>query len=1615
MKKILSGFAGCIFIASIVLNIYYFGKEQARKVPEKTAEAKKSSSGKISASILPEKNFYFRTAEYFSWSNKIFISFTGDPLFTQNTVKDSIRITPSLPVKIEPSDEGELYLKGDFQPGTTYLVRIAPSLKSTDNRTLAQTAVFSIKIPDKSPKMRFLSQGVFLPLNRKKITLPYAVTNVKKASVEIRKYYNNHPESFNPYTEDSFNSDASFTVHEKLLTYSTPKNKELFRQFDLTTLKKKYGPGAYSIHFSCKDPSPRYSWESDAKLKFILTDLAILSALPDKLATGAKGTVFVRSLSTNKAVSGAKLTLISAKQQIFASGVTDNEGKCTLVIRRRIQDDSDRAARLIVTKGADTAYLDVTENHDLSRYNNKGRFAESKQEAFIYTKRGICRPGETISGGLFLRKNEKGKNLAVRNGTLTLCLTDPAGTEHPLKNVKTNEHGFAEFSFHIPDDARTGIWHISAALPGSRNGFSAASSHHFQVGMYVPDRIKASLKLKNDPRSVKKEDILTFQPEASYYFGAPLDENTRGVLFVHALPLSPLPAHWQDYTAGTGKKDFKAGKPFYKKFSVKEKNIDYPGFASLGGKSNIPVLLKSTYTVAEPGGRSVSAVKNIPCSVMETYLGLARKLRSKNEEVLLDWKLLALEKNSSIEKKERKYLLKLARREWKNFLKEKNGKYSYEWVKEDIPAWEKTIVSSENAGTFSLGKLEAGEYILQVTSGKMATAHTFWHNKGSAGARSSNMADLSLSTNKKIYKPGETAILTFESSAEGTALLAVSDEENLKGASFKVKAGKNSIPLLIPENISSGSFHAGITLITTRKNAPSRAFALATLDVDLSASRFLDVKMRHPEKALPGEEIDIHVELKDLAGKGQTGTVHIFGCDAGILALTDWKTPNIYEFFSGKKLCAFSFSDTYNGLFPDLTLLANGKFGGDAHSRKGLSRSSLLSNVKLKTKKPALISLGILKTDAQGKASGKVRLPDFTGSLLLSAVAADQTKTGSASGELLVRDRIGVTASLPRTTVPADVIEGAFTLFNFDVSAGEFSFELQLPENNKKVFTGKLARGGQQIIPVKWKAPSKTGNCQIEYTYTLRSGKEKIVKKGSLYFAVRHKNPATMESSFQLLPKGKSLTFSRKNAKWHPDTYTGKVTISTNPLSLLADSLDFLRSYPYGCLEQTAASAFPLLSANALYMCDLIGREQARTAKTSAVQAAYRILSMMRYDGSFSMWPGGGKEFRAGTLFASHFLFEAESKTSFAIPITARNLICRHLYTIADDAALSRGERAYAACILAIAKSSRFRNVAKNILAENKTDLAALFASCALIKGGYAAEGAYYMKEALDKEVWRKKNIPYSYADENVRMAMVLYLLCQTDAPGESCHKLFALLQKNLRTDGLGWGTTQANAWAVLGISAWANANHFSMQTEKGKNAASIEFANGKRLMLSAGKTAIVDLNKEGDFKLTNINSPGLFITEKSRGVLRDAADISKGITIKREYLNKEGKVVNSVSHGELITVRITTWAKEFVPDAVIVDLLPGGLEIEDENLATRAKAVPLPRVAGINAPQINFTDKRDDRYLLFCDLQGKQVYTYKARAVIRGKYALGAISAEKMYDPDTHALSAPRGTFEIK
>jgi alpha-2-macroglobulin len=172
------------------------------------------------------------------------------------------------------------------------------------------------------------------------------------------------------------------------------------------------------------------------------------------------------------------------------------------------------------------------------------------------------------------------------------------------------------------------------------------------------------------------------------------------------------------------------------------------------------------------------------------------------------------------------------------------------------------------------------------------------------------------------------------------------------------------------------------------------------------------------------------------------------------------------------------------------------------------------------------------------------------------------------------------------------------------------------------------------------------------------------------------------------------------------------------------------------------------------------------------------------------------------------------------------------------------------------------------------------------------------------------------------------------------------------------------------------------------------------------------DVLKSGDFvpetaRLEVQNSSGqpLYYQIVQGGFDRTSPDSerSEGIEILREFLDQDGKPVESMVLGQSyqVRLRIRATSRGTIRNTAIVDLLPACLEPQRELIRSEGN---LSR--GDNAFRPDYLDIREDRLVLYGTVdQDLHEYTYPVRAVYSGTFRVPPLFAEAMYDNAVWAL----------
>ena len=148
-------------------------------------------------------------------------------------------------------------------------------------------------------------------------------------------------------------------------------------------------------------------------------------------------------------------------------------------------------------------------------------------------------------------------------------------------------------------------------------------------------------------------------------------------------------------------------------------------------------------------------------------------------------------------------------------------------------------------------------------------------------------------------------------------------------------------------------------------------------------------------------------------------------------------------------------------------------------------------------------------------------------------------------------------------------------------------------------------------------------------------------------------------------------------------------------------------------------------------------------------------------------------------------------------------------------------------------------------------------------------------------------------------------------------------------------------------------------------------------------------------------------------------------LSIERQYLDTKGQLlnINTLRSGDLVVVHLAVRATETVPDALVVDLLPAGLELENQNLAqssaslTQASRALREWQEAMQNADIVHQEYRDDRYVAALAVPKGQVrhLLYLARAVTPGRYVVPPAQVESMYRPEWQAYSDAPQVVQVK
>ena len=252
-----------------------------------------------------------------------------------------------------------------------------------------------------------------------------------------------------------------------------------------------------------------------------------------------------------------------------------------------------------------------------------------------------------------------------------------------------------------------------------------------------------------------------------------------------------------------------------------------------------------------------------------------------------------------------------------------------------------------------------------------------------------------------------------------------------------VTAGTARLRLRVGNDWGSGAYVVATLrrpLDARAERMPGRAIGVQWFSINRKA-RTLALDMPLPTLLRPNSALRIPVKVGGLA-PAEAARIVVAAVDVGILNLTNYKPPAPDDYYLGQRRLTADIRDLYGQLI-------DGMQGTRGQIRTGGDAGAAELQGSPPTQKPLALYSGIVTVKPDGTAEVVFDIPDFAGTARVMAVAWSKDKVGRAVGDVIIRDPVVLTATLPRFLLNGDRGTMHLDLDNVAGEAGDYRLEMK--------------------------------------------------------------------------------------------------------------------------------------------------------------------------------------------------------------------------------------------------------------------------------------------------------------------------------------------------------------------------------------------------------------------------------------------------------------------------------------------------------------------------------------------------------------------------------------------
>jgi uncharacterized protein YfaS (alpha-2-macroglobulin family) len=1353
--------------------------------------------------------------------------------------------------------------------------------------------------------------------------------------------------------------------------------------------------------------------QATTKRFVLVTDLGLMVK---KNADGSRD-VFVQSIKSGDPVNGATITVL-AKNGEYLLQQTTADGHVLLPDVGNFQREK-RPVAITATLGNDLSFLPFDRPDrllDFSRFDIGGVLASEKEalEAFVFTERGVYRPGDDIHIGAVLKRRDWASGLAGL--PLEMDLVNAKDEVIDTQKIVLSEDGFMDVKMKTDESDPTGryIARLYLVKKDDEDKRTRLGQATFKVEDFQPDRMKIEVTLTGNelagwlqPSEVKADVSL------QTLFGFPAAKR----LLKARMELSPGTfafAQFPDFIfhnqlpEAEDNEETEAGQ----KINLGEQTTDDTGAAQFDlalerfDKSCFQVSLLIEGFEAD-GGRSVRSGKNFLVAAMPYVVGYKpdAKLDYLGKDTAANVRFMAV--GPDLKPLAPKDLMaRLIQIKHVSVLtKQESGSYAYVSTQRESMVSEARFALPVEGANYVLPTNAAGEFRLELRDPDnnvvCATSFTVV-GKGDMERSMERDAELGIKLARGTWNSGESLEASLSATYTGAGLITIERERVLGWQWFTAGTTASVQHILVPNDIEGSAYvNASFVLALDSKEIFTSPLSYAVDHfVANPDKRHIEVKIDAPEKVRPGDVMKIGFQA------AKPCRIVVYAVDAGIHQISDYKLPDPLSHLNRKRALEVETEQLMDLILPEFSLIAQNKaFGGDADKPLRLN----LNPFKRRKEPPVVFWSGLIAAGPE-RREVSYTVPDyFVGKLNVMAVAVADDAVGRAETSSIVRGPLVLTPNVPFFAAPGDEFTASLTVAN-NLEGTEanapISIVAQVTPHLEVIESPpgavNVAAGKEDTVRFRVRVKGELGGAEI--TFKAEAAGQVVLRRATL--SVRPAAPyLTNVQSGYFREKTQEVKVSRE---MFPQYRKLNANVSALPLGLARGLESYLHEYPYGCSEQiTSRAVSRLLLAKEVDF----GFDAADSARQ--IDDAFTLLrSRQQSNGGFGYW--GSSDADAGmdylSVYVSRFLTEAKD-AGHAVPSALLEGARNRLRLMARGTAGSLNDAAIQASAIYLLtrngeNTSTYVLNLRDQLRQKFGEAWREHLTSAYLAGTYAMLQEKKEATLLMQQYWNaaQKNKTagswsgWYYLDPQVSLAEGFAVACKhfPELAGNFGYDDLAVITEPIARNRF---NTISAATAILALKAYSD---IAKQVDVRVSVSELSRQNGQVTVLVPESSGLIKADASAQagalrFGLTQGSGRdlGAFyqVTEAGFDKNVPAQRIADGLEVFREILGADGKAVAKLKVGEGALVRLTV--RNVSPDALsniaVLDLMPGSFELEPNGLKPGRGTMP----------GADYVDVREDRNVFFCGLSKGEVktFSYRIKPIAAGSYVIPPAFAESMYD----------------